>query len=130
MSLIQVGDFTLRSGRKSNYKIECDGITPAAWEGYAAIAGPRLVFGQVFGVPRGGVPFAAALQKYTTPYSSVVLIAEDVFTTGGSMTRFRDTLVTNGYVNPDAKVTGLALYGRGEPLDWVRILFQMPSWAW
>lgn len=79
----------LHSGGRSNFKIECDALTPADWEGLAAIAQERIIgsvaFGEIVGVPRGGLPFAAALQKYVVPGSEWWLVVDDVLTTGRSM---------------------------------------------
>ncbi len=70
-------------------------------------------FGDVEGVPRGGINFAHALRKYAT--TGPLLIAEDVVTTGGSMERFR-----NG-----RDATGVAIFSRGSHPDWVKPLFVM-----
>ena len=56
------GDFTLNSGAKSKWKIECDAFTDADWQGLAQlIAESTAPFHEVVGVPRGGLKLAAAL---------------------------------------------------------------------
>jgi hypothetical protein len=84
--------FKRASGSMSDWKIECEALTANDWEALAVMAVALLPpFGRVAGVPRGGVPFADALRRYTDPNSwSVVLIAEDVVTTGASMERVRN----------------------------------------
>ena len=142
-TLFQTGDFTLRSGVQSAWKIECDALTLEDWRGLAAMAVERLPpFGRVEGVPRGGLPFADALQGYrrckmcghtwdahlhyagwpavsfNPPCSSWVaaprlLIAEDVVTTGGSMERFRV-----GLRRSEDEAVGVAAFGRGDKSKW------------
>lgn len=95
MTLFQTGDFTLASGQQSRWKIECDALTTEDWQGLAAIAAEILPpFCSVHGVPRGGYPFAEALEPYITPNSSPVLIADDVWTTGGSWHKFVKSIYT------------------------------------
>lgn len=95
MTLFQAGDFKLRSGRQSPFKIECDALTPEDWAGLAAMGNAILrqrgiVFGRTMAVPRGGIPLAEAMNKYATPGSPTILVCEDVWTTGGSVSRFID----------------------------------------
>lgn len=96
--LFQRGDFTLSSGRKSHFKIECDALTDADWAALAetffeAYGGG---WGAVEGVPRGGLAFARHLSKYSMTreeclkerslYAWVdVLVVDDVATTGNSL---------------------------------------------
>ena len=131
MTLFQLGNFTLRSGIKSNWKIECDSLTKEDWEAIALMAVEILPkFGVVEGVPRGGITFANALRKYSKSCSCSykhpahdwcegnplpLLICEDVITTGGSMERFR-----NG-----REAIGVALFCRGKCPNWVTPLFRM-----
>lgn len=87
--LFQVGQFTLASGAAASWKIECDALTEADWAGLAAMAVDLLPpFCFVAGVPRGGLPFAEALRPYGTgdPFDPA-LVADDVWTTGGSIKR-------------------------------------------
>jgi orotate phosphoribosyltransferase len=95
-NLFQRGDFSLRSGEKSKWKLELDALTKDDWEGLATIAVEILPpFQAVLGVPRGGIPFANALRPYQTDRKEdPILIAEDVCTTGGSMERFVKSTLT------------------------------------
>lgn len=134
--LFQRGDFTLNSGSKSTWKIECDALTPADWEGAAELVcllvGP---FRAVVGVPRGGAPLAAALRyRYTaflpggdTP--APVLIVDDVLTTGGSMTRLRDRLVADYQYKP-GEIVGAVLFARGPLPEWVKAVCPLPECFW
>ena len=86
MSLFQLGDFKLASGEKSNFKIECDVLSDDDWEALAAMAAELLpTFLDVVGVPRGGLKFAAALRHYAKAGDHPVLIADDVWTSGGGV---------------------------------------------
>lgn len=97
MSLFQLGDFTLHSGKKSRFKIDCDHLTDEDLQAVAAMMFAALPpFKRVEGIPRGGLRLAEALQPYCMPeetarYSSKVarewLIVDDVWTTGGSLMR-------------------------------------------
>lgn len=114
--LFQIGDFTLASGAKSGWKIECDGISPDEWLALAKIASEILPpFGAVEGVPRGGIPFADALCSYAT--EGPLLICEDVVTTGGSMERQR--------AGRDA--IGVAVFARWVCPSWVTPIFTMTT---
>lgn len=79
-------EFTMHSGGKGTVKIECDALTPESWDGLAELAkvtGTLPPFGEVVGVPRGGLPFAEALRPYAT--KGPRLVVDDVWTTGRSM---------------------------------------------
>ena len=120
LGLFRSGDFTLRSGRRSRWKIECDAFTTEDWTTLALMASEVLPrFRDVLGVPRGGVPFAQALVPFASgEVSDPFLIAEDVCTTGGSMERFRDSLGGEG------PFVGVCVFAR-EPTwpGWVKPLF-------
>lgn len=118
--LFQLGDFVLRSGQQSAWKIEADALTDADWAALAKMASEILPpFGSVSGVPRGGLPFAKAMERYVT--TGPHLICEDVVTTGGSMERYRHDLSLL-----PSQVIGIAVFARGIVPNWVKALFEMP----
>jgi orotate phosphoribosyltransferase len=127
-NLFQLGDFILRSGKKAKWKIDCDALTKEDWEGLAAMAVDILPpFAFAWGVPRGGLPFADALNKYgTNRYDHPLLIAEDVCTTGGSMSRCLSELAKsrNETLVCGSNVIGVCVFAR-EPSwpSWVKPLF-------
>ncbi len=88
MTLFKLDDFKASSGAVLPFKIDCDALTPDDWDCLAAITSGKVrPFGLVEGVPRGGLPFQAALEKYKT--EGQLLIVDDVYTTGGSMEEYR-----------------------------------------
>jgi len=125
MSLFQLGNFALKSGQISPWKIECDALTPADWEALAFIAKDLLEpFGSVWGVPRGGMPFANALRRYITPSATVALLAEDVITTGHTITSAIDNFSVH-QIKADADIRGVCVFCRGACPPWVTPIFQM-----
>lgn len=85
MSLFQLGKFVSHAGKELDWKIECDALTGDDWECLAKMISDRTGFREVYGIPRGGVPLANALQKYCTNRSKTRLVVDDVYTTGKSM---------------------------------------------
>lgn len=86
--LLLSGDFKLASGVSSDFKIDCDAMSNNEIAVCARLLSKRLPeYGRVIGVPSGGLRLAAAMMPYAT--SGPLLIVDDVWTTGGSMERFR-----------------------------------------
>jgi orotate phosphoribosyltransferase len=110
--LFRLGAFTLNSGRKSQFKIDCDFLTDDDWDALAWLIANRVpYFGSVEGVPRGGVKLASALLPYVT--SGPALIVDDVLTSGGSMERRR----------AGRDCLGAVVFARGPVPPWVQALF-------
>ena len=68
VDLFQTQDFRAHSGENLTWKIECDALSTAEWDTLAAMIyeyEPRN-FGEVVGIPRGGLPLARALEGYAT----------------------------------------------------------------
>ena len=106
--IFQWGKFQSAAGRELDWKIDCDGLNSSDWHCIANIMARQLrPFGRVHGVPRGGVPFADALAPHCRPECGMVLIADDVWTTGKSMTAFADTLDGQTWI-------GVVAFARGE----------------
>jgi orotate phosphoribosyltransferase len=115
MNLFQTGVFKLSSGRRSPWKIECDALTREDWDTLALLISLRVNFGEVEGVPRGGLPLAQALQKYCSPHSPTLLIVDDVCSTGESLERHR-----NG-----RKAKGFVVFARSTPPSWCKYMFRL-----
>jgi hypothetical protein len=80
-------DFIGAGGQSLSWKIECDVLSDADLKTIAAVCAPSLPkFCEAVGVPRGGLRLAAAMNAYADPAAKRVLIVDDVWTTGKSMT--------------------------------------------
>lgn len=128
-ALFQIGDFTLASGERTRWKIECDALTPTDWDALALMTMERFPhrFVEVVGVPRGGEPFANALDLYTDldAMSRRALVVDDVWTTGGSMERFVEQhaeLVALDYMG---HLDRAVVFARSPVPEGVVALFQM-----
>lgn len=92
--LFQLGRFKFSSGIESPFKLECDELSLEECEALAFMGAHQVCrFGKIVPVPKGksGSPIdnakrlADALERYIKPDSGVVLIVDDVCTSGGSM---------------------------------------------
>lgn len=115
MNLFRLGDFLLSSGRRSCLKIDCDALTRDDWNALALIAASILPpFSSVEGVPTGGLAFADALRVHYR-HGGVLLLADDVLTSGCSMIRQRG----------DREAIGVVAFARGPCPSWVTPLFTL-----
>lgn len=88
MNLFQRGSFVLHAGSRSDWKFECDALTAEDVDTIAYLfAGLLPPFGEVEGVPRGGLRLADAVRPYST--DGPLLVVDDVLTTGASMEEHR-----------------------------------------
>lgn len=87
--LFRSGAFTLASGERSPFKIDCDALTSADWATLAAMVEDAfpLGFSEVVGVPTGGFRLAEALQPWANAKRNARLVVDDVLTTGRSIQR-------------------------------------------
>jgi len=115
--LFQIGNFSLHSGANARWRIECDALSLHDWVTLALMIREILpLYSRVEGVPRGGIVLAGMLEPYATGQSEdPLLIVDDVWTTGDSMTVHR-----NG-----RDAIGAVVFAR-KPVDsWVTALFTM-----
>lgn len=119
-NLFQRGSFRLASGIVSPYKIECDALTADDLDTIALLISERVPkFNWAEGVPTGGLRLAEHINKYATDdHRDPVLIVDDVWTTGSSMTTYR-----NRFLN--APTIGAVIFARNKPEPWVTSLFLM-----
>lgn len=124
LRLFSLETFILPSGRATHFKIECDALTKDDWAALARLAVEILPpFSAVDGVPRGGILFADALEKYASPRANQLLIADDVWVTGLSMRQHRAKFRT--WASP----LGIVAFTRGVLDPWVKTLFLMHARA-
>lgn len=119
MTLFKSGDFTLHSGSKSYFKIDCDALRDEDWATLARIIYESVGrFRRVVGVPQGGLKLAKALKPYRFPNPEYpTLIVDDVLTTGNSITEMKATTKGN--------VIGAVIFTRGVCPNWITPIFQM-----
>lgn len=115
--------FISHSGVLLPFKIELDSLTGADWDVIADLIGSRIDFQEVHGIPRGGLPLAARLQRFCQPQTKKkrrILIVDDVCTTGRSLNEYYTQLKS-----PDNKVTGCVVFARSRRHlpDWVSPIF-------
>jgi hypothetical protein len=86
--LFKWGQFKSAAGLDLDWKVECDALDADDWRCIArACAGLVGPFGAVVGVPTGGLRLAKEMQRFISQQSSIVLVTDDVWTTGASMYR-------------------------------------------
>lgn len=114
--------FTGHSGGELHWKIECDALGDDDWRCLALMAASMLPdFHTVEGIPRGGLPFAEALSEHETPGANYWLLADDVWTTGGSMRARIAEVREGGGMDPDFPLCVVAFSRSVAPLaEWCR----------
>lgn len=110
------GDFKSNSGQTLPFKINCDDLTDSDLDCIAMIITARVKVKHAIGVPKGGLRFAKALNKYSSK-DGFLVIADDVITTGQSMNRMRA-------LNPDYML-GIVIFSRGDCPNWVKSIFEI-----
>ena len=91
MDLFQQVDFISHAGIPMSWKIEMDALTDAEWDACAKMVMEyqKTPFYKAVGIPRGGVKFANALNKYASgDPKDEVMVVDDVYTTGTSFREF------------------------------------------
>jgi orotate phosphoribosyltransferase len=126
--LFECGDFTLASGKKSDFKIHIEGLGNVNVEALAEKIAKSFQFRLAVGVPKGGSYFAHCLNMRATKGAKVVLLVDDVYTTGGSICDLRQTL----HFSKDVDVYGVVIFARNavneENGKWIRALFTCHPW--
>ena len=95
MDLFQECDFISHAGLHLTWKIEMDALTDAEWAACAKMVMEyqKRPFYKAVGIPRGGVKFADALNKYASGNpQDEIMVVDDVYTTG---TSFREFIAEN-----------------------------------
>lgn len=124
LTLFNFGDVQLHSGKRSNFKIDCDDLTQDDLNSIAALVAPQLPpFSKCVGIPFGGTRLAVAFGKYAQGEAFPTLIVDDVLTSGSSMLEYKNLII----VPP----IGFVIFSRTSlntpELDWIKCLFQAPE---
>jgi hypothetical protein len=123
-NLFQSGKFTSHAGKELDFKVECDALTDDDIATIASIIGnSRHKFGEVVGIPRGGLRLEKALKPYCKKGDPTTLIVDDVLTTGKSFREAREQ------ISNSTNVFGVVIFCRDRnalPL-WVHPVFVLSS---
>lgn len=117
--LFQTGQWTLHSGQTSDFKINCDAlatddIRTIGYRLHQLIAPYRYALG----VPQGGLKLAEMMNEWKTGKpEDPVLICDDVYTTGGSLSDFREHVASGAIA--------VVIFARTPPPEWITPLFTM-----
>lgn len=117
-SLLLLESFISHSGKKLDFKIECDFLTDDDLKVFVYIILKKYNFSKVVGIPRGGIRLSNMLKQHQNSESKNILIVDDVLTTGGSMEKMKSK-----FVNKNIK--GVVIFSRGETPDWIDPIFQL-----
>lgn len=121
--MFKTGDFTLKSGEKSSWKIDCDALSVEDWDALAQMALPFVQpFNAVYDCGGASMQFAAALIPFISK-SGAPLVVDDVFTSGATMEAVRINVVPKELDGPMG-CKGVVVFARHKPLPWVRAMFQ------
>ena len=129
-NLFEVGDFISHAGKELPWKIECDAIRPEWWDGLARMVMDyqERPFYKAVGIPRGGIPFAQAMNKYASgDPNDQIMICDDVFTTGTSFREFIKENYPNWTMSQGYRWVVFARQPCYEHPHHVRALFTMPK---
>lgn len=126
-TLFKKTEFVMHSGGLAHYKIDCDALTnddieTCAWiisqKSKQMTGEDRTGIRDVYGVPKGGIRLANALNKYRDKWGSIRLIVDDVLTTGASMEETKSRL---GWTD----AFGVVIFARHECPSWIYPIFSM-----
>ena len=113
-NLFMNGWFESSSGKRLDWKVECDALTDEDIECIASRIGATYVFSKVVPVLTGGARLAKALENHCLHSSDNILVVDDVLTTGRSIKRVMKR-TRNKYKTKE--VFGVVIFDRSfEPL--------------
>ena len=118
MTLFHKGVFTLHSGKRSDWFIDCGQLTDEDWATLAYLIQKQISFRRVIGVPTGGLKLAQALEQYAREECVSTLIVDDVLTTGKSMEEIKAAYLGQ-------PVMGAVVFSRGICPDWIFACFRL-----
>ena len=118
MNLFNIGKYLLHSGKKSEFKIDCDALNVTELGTLVSLIIKKIPsFKEVIGVPTGGNRLESILKPYQKEDSNIVLIVDDVLTTGSSMEKIKNLY--------NCEVLGVVIFARGKCPDWIIPIFEL-----
>src|SRR5260370_577106 len=72
--MFKFGWFSSHSGFQLPWKLDLDGLDKSDWNDIAEIIAGKFAFRSVYGIPKGGVEMAKALDKHVTPGYPVLIV--------------------------------------------------------
>ena len=130
LKLFQDGDFTSHAGLPLKWKLECDAISDEEWHCIAKMIMDYQgqPFCKAYGIPRGGLKLAEALNVYASgDKKDQALVCDDVFTTGTSMMDFMKEQFPNATMAWGYRWVVFARKPSNVHPFHVRALFTMPN---
>ena len=127
MTLFNVGNFESHSSGNLKWKVECDALTDADWDGIVQAAVElgllRTGYSQITPIPTGGVPFAESIKRNITWHmlGAPVLFVDDVLTTGRSMEQARLALELKDF----RFAKGIVAFARGPCPNWIKPVWRL-----
>ena len=128
--LFESGDFISHAGLPLKWKLECDAIRPTEWKALAKMVMDyqERPFYKAVGIPRGGIPFADAMNEYASGNpNDQIMVCDDVFTTGTSMREFIKETFPEWTAGQGFRWVVFARQPCNEHPNHVRALFTMPK---
>lgn len=113
-------DFISHSGLPLTFKVECDDLTDEELSIFADIIGKNFSFKEVYGIPRGGIRIAEQLKKYKDKNSYMLLIVDDVITTGNSFAKAVVQKMEEGW--DSRNIYEIALFSRNPNFNYKAIM--------
>lgn len=129
MPLFQSGDFLLHSGQHSAWKLECEAITLDEMKVIAKLLAERLpAFSRTVSVSEDSNNPATILRgclaQYAEETNKTLIVVDDVFTTGSTMSSARRKL-QESYVYSQYNIMGAVIFAREPIFDWIIPLFTL-----
>jgi len=129
--LFQWGDFTLHSGEKSWWRIDCDNMNDSELAIIARLMANKVGLFNGVSIPNSHPGSAVhRLKQYVYEHAEprimsegiIYLVVDDVLTTGSSMEERRSSILKGGNI---AEVKGTVIFARGKCPEWVTPIFQL-----
>ncbi len=116
--------FVSHSGLNLDWKTDCDALSDGDLDTLAWFFARGLPYGRVYGIPRGGLRFARALEGHAKRKGPFLLIVDDVLTTGRSMAEAKAKFVDEG-VDKES-IRGAVIFSRTPEIPpWITAIWTL-----